>query len=86
MVAEAVSERQQQAIVRDLVCSQRLSRDKVETLVESLGVTADELQAVEDGVAAEVDAAVAFAEAGTPEALEELTRFVYSDSSSVGRS
>jgi pyruvate dehydrogenase E1 component alpha subunit len=34
---------------------------------------------VEQAAAREVDAAVAFAEAGTPEPVEELTRFVYSE-------
>jgi pyruvate dehydrogenase E1 component alpha subunit len=57
--------------------------DPIATLVERLGVTADELQAIEDAVAARVDEGVAFAEAGTPEPVEQLTRFVYSDSSTV---
>jgi TPP-dependent pyruvate/acetoin dehydrogenase alpha subunit len=37
------------------------------------------LEAIEARVAEEVDAAVAFAEAGTWEPVEELTRFVYSE-------
>ena len=35
--------------------------------------------AIEAEVAAEIDAAVAFAEAGTPEPLDELERFVLMD-------
>jgi pyruvate dehydrogenase E1 component subunit alpha len=38
-----------------------------------------ELEALEQQVAAEVEAAVAFAEAGTWEPVEHLTRFVYSE-------
>jgi pyruvate dehydrogenase E1 component alpha subunit/2-oxoisovalerate dehydrogenase E1 component len=38
-----------------------------------------DLEALEQQVAAEVEAAVAFAEAGTWEPVEELTRFVYSE-------
>jgi TPP-dependent pyruvate/acetoin dehydrogenase alpha subunit len=38
-----------------------------------------ELEALEQQVAAEVEAAVAFAEAGTWEPVEDLTRFVYSE-------
>ncbi len=59
--------------------------DPIATLVERRSVTDDELRSIEEDVAAAVDAAVAFAEAGTPEPVEELTRFVYSDSSTVGR-
>ena len=40
-----------------------------------------DLDAVEAAVAAEIDDAVAFADAGTLEPVEELTRFVYSDRS-----
>jgi TPP-dependent pyruvate/acetoin dehydrogenase alpha subunit len=39
----------------------------------------DELERIEVEVAAEVDAAVAFAESGTPEPFEELERFVLMD-------
>jgi pyruvate dehydrogenase E1 component alpha subunit len=39
-----------------------------------------DLARIETEVAAEIDAAVAFAEAGTWEPLEDLTRFVYSES------
>jgi pyruvate dehydrogenase E1 component alpha subunit len=34
---------------------------------------------IEAEVASEIDAAIAFAEAGTPEPVEDLTRFVYSE-------
>jgi pyruvate dehydrogenase E1 component alpha subunit len=40
---------------------------------------ADEAAAIEAGVEAEIDAAVAFAEAGTPEPLADLERFVTMD-------
>jgi pyruvate dehydrogenase E1 component alpha subunit len=40
---------------------------------------AGEMERLEEEVAAEVDDAVAFAEAGTPEPVEELTRFVHSE-------
>jgi TPP-dependent pyruvate/acetoin dehydrogenase alpha subunit len=39
-------------------------------------VTDEDLAAIEADVAAEVDDAVAFAEAGTYEPIEDLTRFV----------
>ena len=42
-------------------------------------LTDDDLKEIEDRVAAEVDAAVAFAEAGSWEPVEDLTRFVYSE-------
>jgi pyruvate dehydrogenase E1 component alpha subunit len=48
-------------------------------LVEA-GILDDATRAALDAsVAAEVDAAVAFAEAGTPEPVEDLTRFVTSE-------
>ncbi len=34
---------------------------------------------IEDDVAAEIDKAIAFAEAGTWEPIEDLTKFVYSE-------
>ena len=40
---------------------------------------AAELARIEQAIEAELDAAVAFAEAGSPEPLEELTRFVYAE-------
>ena len=49
--------------------------------LEQLGVVDDEILASMDReVEAEIDAAVEFAEAGTLEPLDQLTRFVYSDS------
>jgi TPP-dependent pyruvate/acetoin dehydrogenase alpha subunit len=61
-------------------------RDPIVLLDQQLtadGVLTDEERlAMEDDVARELEAAVAFAEAGTLERVEELTRFVYSE---VGR-
>lgn len=58
-------------------------RDPIEMLkarLESDGILTDEIwEAFEAQVSEEVDAAVAFAEAGTWEPVEELTRFVYSE-------
>jgi pyruvate dehydrogenase E1 component alpha subunit len=58
-------------------------RDPIDLLRERLeadgSLTAEALEAIEARVAEEVDAAVAFAEAGTWEPVEELTRFVYSE-------
>jgi pyruvate dehydrogenase E1 component alpha subunit len=52
--------------------------------LRSKGMLSDEdLAEMEKGAAAEVDRAVAFAEAGTWESVEDLTRFVYSETSSV---
>jgi pyruvate dehydrogenase E1 component alpha subunit len=48
-------------------------------LTASGGLTDDELEEIEAAAQAEVDAAVAFAEAGTLEPVEDLTRFVYSE-------
>ena len=39
----------------------------------------DDLAQIEAEVAREISAAVAFAEAGSQEPLEDLTRFVYSE-------
>ena len=61
-------------------------RDPLVTLPEQLRaeghLSDDEWKAMNDDAAAEVDEAVAFAEAGTWEPVEELTRFVYSDGAS----
>lgn len=58
-------------------------RDPIELLrsrLEVAGILDDEIwEAFEAEVAEEVDAAVEFAEAGTWEPVEELTRFVYSE-------
>jgi TPP-dependent pyruvate/acetoin dehydrogenase alpha subunit len=42
-------------------------------------VTGEDLAAIEQDIATELDDAVAFAEAGTLEPVEDLTRFVYSE-------
>ncbi len=42
-------------------------------------LTGDDLEPIEAEIAAEIDDAVAFAEAGTLEPVEDLTRFVYSE-------
>ena len=58
-------------------------RDPIELLAGHLReaglLSAQELASLETEVAAEVDASVAFAEAGTWEPVADLTRFVYSD-------
>jgi pyruvate dehydrogenase E1 component alpha subunit len=58
-------------------------RDPVETFAvaaEAAGlVTSDDRAAIERDVAAELDDAIAFAEAGTPEPVEDLLRFVTSE-------
>jgi pyruvate dehydrogenase E1 component alpha subunit len=61
-------------------------RDPIALFAEKLTadgiLTEEESTAMEDAVAEEVEAAVVFAEAGTWEPVEDLTRFVYSE---VGR-
>ena len=48
--------------------------------LRELGLLDDDvLKGIEDDVAAEIDKSVEFAEAGTWEPVEDLTRFVYSD-------
>ncbi|MBM9537562.1 pyruvate dehydrogenase (acetyl-transferring) E1 component subunit alpha [Desulfobulbus alkaliphilus] len=58
-------------------------RDPIELLAERLTEAGlfnnEERQSLEQDVSAEVEASVAFAEAGTWEAVEDLTRFVYSE-------
>jgi TPP-dependent pyruvate/acetoin dehydrogenase alpha subunit len=58
-------------------------RDPITTFLDrctAAGLVGDEdVAAIESDVAAEIDDAVAFAEAGTPEPVEDLTRFVYSE-------
>jgi TPP-dependent pyruvate/acetoin dehydrogenase alpha subunit len=44
-------------------------------------LTDEELTSIEEDITREIEAAVAFAEAGTLEPVEELTRFVYSEES-----
>ncbi len=53
-------------------------RDPIVSLVERYAITPVEVDALEHEVAEEIDAAVAFAEAGTLEAVEDLERFVTS--------
>lgn len=48
-------------------------------MLESNQITPEQLQAIEAEVAAEIEDAVSFAEAGSPEPVEELERFVLMD-------
>jgi len=54
-------------------------RDPIALFVEQQAIAADDLDAIERAVAEEVEGAVTFAEAGTPEPVEDLTRFVTSE-------
>jgi pyruvate dehydrogenase E1 component alpha subunit len=58
-------------------------RDPIERLrtwmSDNHQITADEAAAIESGIAAEIEAAVAFAEAGTLESIDDLERFVLMD-------
>jgi pyruvate dehydrogenase E1 component alpha subunit len=54
-------------------------RDPIVLFVERYAIVQSDVDALERQVAEEVDAAVAFAEAGTPEPVEDLTRFVTSE-------
>jgi len=58
-------------------------RDPIEayrtTLEADETVNSEDFAAIEDEVAVEIDAAVAFAEAGTLEPIRDLTRFVHSE-------
>ena len=60
-------------------------RDSIAALQKRLHerelLTEAELKQLEDEIAAEIDDAVAFAESGTWEPIEQLTRFVYSEPS-----
>jgi pyruvate dehydrogenase E1 component alpha subunit len=56
-------------------------RDPIPALVERAHVTPAELDEIEARIAAELDDAVAFAEQGSDEPVETLTRFVTSDPS-----
>jgi pyruvate dehydrogenase E1 component alpha subunit len=62
-----------------------VERDPITTLRASLqadgGLSDDDWTAIQQDVDAEMEQAVASAEAGTPEPVEELTRFVYSERS-----
>jgi pyruvate dehydrogenase E1 component alpha subunit len=55
------------------------ARDPIAMFVEQARVASDELDTVEKEVGEEIDAAVAFAEAGTPEPTADLERFVTSE-------
>jgi pyruvate dehydrogenase E1 component alpha subunit len=52
------------------------AHDPIVALAGRLGADEPALAALDAEVAAEVDEAVAFAEAGTPEPVEDLARFV----------
>jgi pyruvate dehydrogenase E1 component alpha subunit len=56
-----------------------VERDPIETLRARLTLPDDEWAAMQQSVDAEMQRAVAFAEAGTEEPVAELTRFVYSE-------
>jgi pyruvate dehydrogenase E1 component alpha subunit len=55
------------------------ARDPIPALVEAAGIAEAEVAAIEDAATAEIDDAVAFAEGGTDEPLEDLTRFATSE-------
>jgi len=55
------------------------ARDPIGALIEGASIAAEEVEAIEERVAEEIDDAVAFAEAGTYEPIEDLTRFVTSE-------
>jgi pyruvate dehydrogenase E1 component alpha subunit len=56
------------------------TRDPITMFVEGCAIEQNDVDALAREVEEEVDAAVAFAEAGTPEPVEDLTRFVTSES------
>ena len=56
-----------------------VERDPIETLRARLSLTEEDWAAMQADVDAELQQAVAFAEAGTEEPVEELTRFVHSE-------
>jgi TPP-dependent pyruvate/acetoin dehydrogenase alpha subunit len=62
-----------------------MERDPIKMLrndLEAAGeLTEKDWASIQQDVDAEVEAAVAFAEAGTPEPVEDLARFVYSERS-----
>ena len=64
-----------------------VQRDPIATFWERLQaagqVDPDALERIEADAAAEIDAAIAAAEAGTPEEVDELLRWVHSDDSTV---
>jgi TPP-dependent pyruvate/acetoin dehydrogenase alpha subunit len=59
---------------------ERCPIDALAAVLAEQGVLTDEIRArIEREIEAEIDAAVAFAEAGTWEPVGELTRYVYSE-------
>lgn len=58
-----------------------LERDPIAHFVETMGdvITAADIEEIEHDVAAEIEDAVEYAERGTLEPVEDLTRFVYSE-------
>ena len=58
-----------------------MERDPIEHFVENLAgvVTSEDVASIEEEVEAEIADAVEFAEQGSLEAIEDLTRFVYSE-------
>jgi pyruvate dehydrogenase E1 component alpha subunit len=55
------------------------AHDPIPAFVEHQGITPEEVEALEHTIADEIEAAVAFAEAGTPEPDADLVRFVTSE-------
>jgi pyruvate dehydrogenase E1 component alpha subunit len=55
------------------------AHDPIPAFVEQQGITPEEVDALEHAISDEIDAAVAFAEAGTPEPVADLLRFVTSE-------
>lgn len=55
------------------------AHDPIPAFVEHQGITPEEVEALEHAISDEIDAAVAFAEAGTPEPVADLLRFVTSE-------
>jgi len=56
-------------------------RDPIPALIAQIKPEAQEIDGLEQRIAKQVDEAIAFAEAGTLEPVDQLTRFVYSDRS-----
>jgi pyruvate dehydrogenase E1 component alpha subunit len=55
------------------------AHDPIPAFIEQQRITAEEVDALEHAISDEIDAAVAFAEAGTPEPVADLLRFVTSE-------
>ena len=54
-------------------------RDPIPALVERAHISQEDVDAIEADTTAEIDDAVAFAEQGTDEPVDDLTRFVTSE-------